>query len=193
MRASPLHELTTRRLILRRLTWEDLDDLARISADPVTRRFMWSGVLDRERTAHNIREWTREYERGLGLLAVVHRSENRLIGQCGLEEEGDLFELGYMLDREYWGTGLATEAATAVLEHGFGTLALDLIWATAHAENAASRRVMEKLGMTFRKSERHPEGEEIFYAVSRKEFFRTRDGNSSENAGPVRPENLEGA
>jgi RimJ/RimL family protein N-acetyltransferase len=171
VRDRPLRELTTERLVLRRFVWEDLEDLARISADPVTRRLMWSGVLSRERTAHNIREWAREYERGLGLLAVVHGAEGRLIGQCGLEEEGDIFELGYMLDKDYWGMGLATEAAKAVLEHGFGELELPLIWATAHAENAASRRVMEKLGMTYQRSECHPEGEEVFYAISRQEFL----------------------
>jgi ribosomal-protein-alanine N-acetyltransferase len=186
MRESPLHELATGRLVLRRFIWEDLDELARISADPVTRRFMWSGVLSRERTAHNIREWTREYERGLGLLAVVHRAEGRLIGQCGLEEEGDLFELGYMLDKDYWGTGLATEAARAVLAHGFCTLELPRIWATAHAENAASRRVMDKLGMTFRRSERHPEDEEVFYAISREEFLRPRGRRDPELSDRMR-------
>jgi ribosomal-protein-alanine N-acetyltransferase len=171
---------------LRRLTWEDLDALARISADPITRRFMWSGVLSREQAAHNIRQWMREYGRGLGLLAVVHRTEGRLIGQCGLEEEGDLFELGYMLDRDYWGMGLATEAARAVLAHGFCTLELSQIWATAHAENTASRRVMEKLGMTFRRSERHSDGEEVFYAVSRKEFLRPHGHRNAELSDRIR-------
>jgi RimJ/RimL family protein N-acetyltransferase len=166
-----LRALATDRLLLRPFTWDDLDELAAIGADPATRRFMWSGVLSRERTAHNIREWTREYERGLGLLAVVHRPEGRLIGQCGLEEEGDLFELGYMLDKDYWGRGLATEAARAVLDHGFGALELPRIWATARAENAASQRVMEKLGMTLRETRRHDIGEEVLYAVSREEFL----------------------
>jgi RimJ/RimL family protein N-acetyltransferase len=182
----PVHELTTERLVLRRLTRDDLDELARISANPETRHFMWSGTLSRERTAHNIREWTREYERGLGLLAVVYRPEGRLIGQCGLEEEGDLFELGYMLDGGYWGKGLATEAARAVLEHGFGTLELPRIWATAMAENAASRRVMEKLGMTFERFEQHAEGVEVFYAISREEFLRPRGRRDPELSDRMR-------
>lgn len=56
-------------------------------------------------------------------------------------------ELGYWIGRPFWGRGLATEAARAVLDHGFGTLGLHRIHAAYFAHNARSGRVLEKLGM----------------------------------------------
>jgi len=159
---------TTGRSVLRPSTWEDLDKLARISADPQTCRFMRSGPVSREEIAQNIRGWVEEYGRGPGFLAVIY--EGKLTGRCGLGEEDGGIGVGYMLHKDCWGIGLATEAATAVVEYGFDALGLERIWASARAENRASRRVMEKLGMPLQKSEHHEAGEEAHYAVSRWEF-----------------------
>jgi RimJ/RimL family protein N-acetyltransferase len=166
-------ELETPRLKLRPFTWDDLDELARISAAPENRRYMWSGPLTREQTAANIRQWLEAYERGLGLMAVTLRPGGELIGQCGLDPAGHEEDglLGYMIDRPHLGKGLATEAAVAAVSYGFETLGLEGVWAAAMAGNAASRRVMEKLGMSHRRTERREGGEEVFYAVGKEEFF----------------------
>ena len=60
-------------------------------------------------------------------------------------------EIGYRLDSKYWGQGLATEAARTVRDHAFNDLKLERVISLIHPDNAASRRVAEKNGMTVEK------------------------------------------
>ena len=83
-------------------------------------------------------------------LAVVLRERNRLIGGCNLKQKhADIREafLGYAIGPEFQRRGYATEAAAALVDFGFNQLRLVRIVAECNAENLASRRVMEKLGM----------------------------------------------
>ena len=92
--------------------------------------------------------WTRH---GFGPWVVIHQADQACIGHCGLKywpESSDV-EVFYALDKRYWGQGLATEGARASLRYGFETLQLERIIAAARLENRASRRVLEKLGMTY--------------------------------------------
>jgi RimJ/RimL family protein N-acetyltransferase len=81
--------------------------------------------------------------------AVEARDERTLIGTVGLtvSASNDRAELGYWFGRAYWGYGYATEAARAVVRFGFETLGLNRVFATCFADNPASERVMQKLGM----------------------------------------------
>jgi RimJ/RimL family protein N-acetyltransferase len=85
-------------------------------------------------------------------VVVVLKSENRVIGGCGLRiknpslREGDL---GYALNRHYWGKGYATEATRALVRFGFTKLKLHRLWATCDNRNKASVRVLEKAGLRF--------------------------------------------
>jgi ribosomal-protein-alanine N-acetyltransferase len=90
-------------------------------------------------------------EHGYGWWAVEPRPERRFIGWCGLQylPETDEVEVAYLLARAFWGKGLATEGAMASLQYGFEQHQLDTIVAIVHPENIASRRVIEKLGMSF--------------------------------------------
>jgi ribosomal-protein-alanine N-acetyltransferase len=83
-------------------------------------------------------------------LAVEIRAERRLCGAIGLrlKVEDRHAELGYWIGAADWARGFCTEAARAVVAHGFGALDLHRIYATYFARNRASGRVMEKLGMT---------------------------------------------
>jgi RimJ/RimL family protein N-acetyltransferase len=92
----------------------------------------------------------RANERKVFEFALVHRKDNRVAGGVGTritnveQREGDL---GYVLRKNLWGQGIATEAARAVLDFAFDALGLHRVWATADPENVASVRVLEKLGM----------------------------------------------
>lgn len=92
------------------------------------------------------------YAMGAGLLGVVLRDSGTLIGDCGLvwqEVEGvQEPEIGYHVHREHQGRGYATEAARAVRDYAFGTLACDHVISMIRPENLASRRVAEKNGLT---------------------------------------------
>jgi len=86
---------------------------------------------------------------GYGRWACIARDTNQMIGFCGLKYLDDLnvTDIGYRFLPEYWGQGLATEAGAASIRFGFDTLQLDTIMAYVLPENAASIRVIEKLGM----------------------------------------------
>lgn len=92
-------------------------------------------------------------ERGYGPWAAVERSSGTLIGHMGLRymPEFDETEVLYAFDAPFWGKGLASEGAAASLRFGFETLGLPKIMAIAIPKNAASRNVMTKLGLEFRR------------------------------------------
>ena len=82
---------------------------------------------------------------------ISSSGEEKLIGWNGLQflpETGEV-EVAYLISKPFWGKGLTTEGASAALRYGFEQIGLKLIIALAHPENKASRRVMEKLGMSF--------------------------------------------
>ena len=86
-------------------------------------------------------------ERGFCQWPLIHKADVALIGFCGFERTGDGSEIGWRLASEYWGQGLATEAAQAALDHGFQKLGFQRVIATVQSANRASIRVIEKLGI----------------------------------------------
>ena len=109
------------------------------------------GVRTREQTARGIRRMMEHQEsHGYSIWVVADRGAGEVIGNCGLvlvEWVGPDVELAYMIRRDRWGEGIATEAAAACLEHGLGPLGLERVIGLAYPENVASHRVMEKAGM----------------------------------------------
>ncbi len=88
---------------------------------------------------------------GFGLCAVELRSGRETIGVAGLThlDESPEIEVGYRFLKKHWGHGYATEAARASIAYGFEELGLDRIVAVTLPTNRASRRVMEKCGLSF--------------------------------------------
>lgn len=139
--------LTTERLVLRPLTWDDLPELEDLDADPDVMRF-----LDRPRTADDVR--ARMLARldpahdAMGLGYWAGTEDGRFVGWWLLTPEGPgLAEIGWRLHPWAWGRGLATEGARAVLDHGFGTVGLERVVAETMVVNRASRAVMAKIGL----------------------------------------------
>lgn len=151
-------KIETERLILREFRAEDCEQLAPIMADPKGMKFSRTGsVLSVLETQRKISGFIRSYQQhGFGKWAVISKAHHRLIGYCGIAVEQidhqDEKELGYRLDSEYWNQGLATEAATAVIQYGFETFKFPYLLGIVDRENQASIRVLEKLGMTYQKS-----------------------------------------
>jgi ribosomal-protein-alanine N-acetyltransferase len=145
--------ITTARLLLRPLAESDADPLYRVMADrDVMRYFPRPDPPSREQIERLITAQLKHWaEHRFGWWAVQLRASGTLIGWSGLQflPETDETEVAYLLGKDYWGRGLATEAARAGLRFGFETLELERIVAIVHPENAASRRVIEKLGMQF--------------------------------------------
>ncbi len=166
-------EIETSRLLLRPWRNEDLAPYARICTDPEVMRYL-SGAMTPKQSEEQVSAFVRHWkERGFGLWAVEEKSSATFIGFIGLlyhEEwtEGEhKTEVGWRLDRSFWGRGLATEGARASLHHGFEELGLERIISIAVPENVASLRVMEKLGMTLRGETRFKGYDVVWYAVDR--------------------------
>ena len=104
-------------------------------------------------------------------VATVHKDTDRFIGRCGLLPWTiDLrpeVEVAYLLARAYWGQGLATEAATALVRYGFEELHLSRLICLIDRENRASIRVASKIGMTFEKEGRDEKGPYLLYSRER--------------------------
>jgi len=145
--------ITTSRLILRGFTEQDIDRMhAIMSEKDIMRYFPRTDPPSREQVQRMIKGQLQHWEEhGYGWWAVDLRPDQQLIGWCGLGHlpETDEDEVAYLLSSAHWGQGLATEAALASLLFGFEQLGLTSIVGIAHPENVASRRVLEKLGMSF--------------------------------------------
>jgi RimJ/RimL family protein N-acetyltransferase len=147
-------EVETEQLLLRLWHPDDLDQLARIFANDLVWRYPFKRGWTREETqdflSRKIDEWQ---HRGFSQWAVEVKAEAKLIGFLGLAPPDFLpdvmpaVEVGWRLDPEWWGRGLATEGGHAALEYAFKTLGLNEVVSIYEPENLASGRVMERLGM----------------------------------------------
>ena len=150
--------LETDRLLLRRFTHADVDDLVELDSDPEVMRFLTNGrptprVVIKRDTLPGIMSGY-ERLRGLGRMATIDRSTNAFLGWIGFDPpEGggsdDEIELGYRLHRFAWGRGYATEGSRALIRMAFNEFGVRRVWAQTMAVNHASRRVMEKSGLRF--------------------------------------------
>jgi [ribosomal protein S5]-alanine N-acetyltransferase len=149
--------LQTARLLLREFTPQDADALALVLSDPQTMRY-YPAPYDRA----GIEQWIernrqRYQDDGVGLWAMEltapqETEVRKIIGDCGIilqEVEGErLYEIGYHLRRDFWGQGLATEAAIACRDWAFVHLKADCLISLIRPENLPSCRVAERTGMT---------------------------------------------
>jgi RimJ/RimL family protein N-acetyltransferase len=162
--------LETDRLVLRPLALDDLDELASILGDAEALTF-WGGPLDREGARHWIERHLARYEAdGFGRCAVIMRAARELVGDCGLittvVEGQPEVELGWIVRRSQWGNGIATEAAAAWRDFAFDTVGLERIVSMISAENIASRRVAEKLGMSVEREAQWGDLPHLMYSLT---------------------------
>jgi [ribosomal protein S5]-alanine N-acetyltransferase len=165
--------LETDRLILRHLEREDLDGLFALYRDPEIRRYFPEGTLTLEETREEL-EWFlhgHPERPELGLWATVDKRTGRFIGRCGLlpwtiEGRAEV-EVAYLLSRESWGQGLATEAARAIVHHAFSVLGLSRLICLIDPGNGASIRVAEKIGMSLEREMEDESGSFLLYSRGR--------------------------
>lgn len=165
----------TKRLIFRRLIPDDLEALFALYSDPEVRRYFPEGTLTYEETKEEL-EWFLNGHPAhpeLGLWATIHKETGEFIGRCGLLpwtiEDRPEVEVAYMLAKAYWGQGLGTEAAQAILDYGFEELHLSRLICLIDAENQASQKVAQKIGMTFEKEVDDGKGPALLYSTSKRE------------------------
>ena len=144
----------TDRLTLRELTDADTSALHRILGDAETMRHIGrtrQPKPDLEATARVLQSFRRHAKlHGFSMWAMDERDGDEVVGVAGLdwvEGHGPDVQVDYILRRDRWGRGYATETLREILRLGHGELGLERIVALAYPENHASRRVMEKAGM----------------------------------------------
>ena len=151
----PYPVIETPRLRLRRVLRADVDDLLEATSDPRVSKYEPWGPYDREETVQMLENIIAQLESGLCTeWAVEHKEDAKVLGLVHLNKV-DFFhrsaEIGYWLSRKCWGRGYATEGVRALTEYAIKTLRMDEIIAVCHPENAASLRVLEKIGMKHQK------------------------------------------
>jgi RimJ/RimL family protein N-acetyltransferase len=148
--------IETERLLLRKPRRDDAADLAIAYADPEVMRFMGDGsTATLAEVEEGIEQWLERWESwGMSLFSLERREDGRVVGRAGFlrwdpetwEVGGDEMELGWLLAREHWGNGYATEAAAALRDWAFAERGLTRLISLIRHENVQSMRVAERIG-----------------------------------------------
>ena len=165
--------LQTDRLLLRRLVPDDLDDLFALYRDPEIRRYFPEGTLTREETREELEWFLQGHPRRpeLGLWATIHKPTGKFIGRCGLLpwtiDGVEEVEVAYMIAKDFWGQGLATEAASGIAHYAFDQLGLSRLICLPEEGNVASMKVAEKIGMRFERAGSDEKGPFLLYSMTK--------------------------
>jgi len=146
---TPPVQMVTKRLVLRKPRPSDAAAKYEHGCHPDVIRFMdWMPHATLEDAARYVERASWQWESGEHYSWVItERGQDMAIGSVGCSMNGHAAELGFVIYRGYWGFGYATEAAGAILGWAATTDTVHRVWATCDAENLASARVLEKLGM----------------------------------------------
>lgn len=170
--------LETKRLLLRPITMADAADMYEYASDEETTAY----VFPRHQSLAETKEVIANYFMAapLGKYAIEAKSNGKMLGTIDLRVESEFLrgELGYTLNKAYWGQGLMPEAALVLLSLGFDKLQLLRIQAFHNLENPKSGRVMEKIGMKkevelplSRLWKGQPVGE-VMYGITREDWLK---------------------
>ncbi len=196
--------LETERLVLRRFTEADVENLFDLDGDSEVTRFLTGGKPTPRDVIRNetLPRFLHYYERfeGFGFWAAIEKSTGEFLGWFHFRpQEGsdpDEVELGYRLRRSTWGKGYATEGSRALIRKGFTELGVRRVVASTMAVNVASRRVMEKAGLTLERtfheswadSIEGAEHGEVEYALTKAGWEQQEAAGRERLAGNVGPQ-----
>lgn len=169
-----MHEIETARLRLRMFTPSDLDLLLTLFRDAEVVRYLGveAGQIFSQQECEkvlrtSIEGWQRN---GFSRWAMIDQRLNRFAGIAGWRSSDGMPELLYVLAKEFWGMGLATEAARACLRYGFEELHFESAIAVTRPEHHASRQVLEKIGMSFEGVRAHSGINAAIYTLTKEQF-----------------------
>jgi len=150
--------IETERLYIRELLPTDIEGMFEMDRDPEVHKFIGNKPLTSiEQSRDTIEFVRRQYvDFGIGRWAVLELGTNEFVGWTGwkfmkgpLNGHTDFYDFGYRLTRKFWGKGYATESARAALSYGFETLHFNNAYAMTDVNNAASRKILEKIGFKY--------------------------------------------
>jgi RimJ/RimL family protein N-acetyltransferase len=143
--------LETERLTLREMVESDFLLLCKHLQDPDVMYAYEHAFSDAEVQKGLNMQFKRYKQYGFGIWAVILKESGELIGQCGLSmqpcKDRELLEIGYILQKNHWNKGYATEAAIACREYAFDKLNADEVFSIIRDTNIASQNVAKRNGM----------------------------------------------
>ena len=148
--------LETDRLLLRPLDFSDAEGMFRLDSNANVHKYLGNNpVKSIEESNHYIENVRNQYlQNGTGRFAVILKDTHEFICWCGIkfitEPENNhvnFYEIGYRLTEKHWGKGYGYESAKAWLDYGFEKMNIKTIYASAHADNVRSNRILRKIGM----------------------------------------------
>ena len=142
--------LETKRLLLRQATLEDVEAMFALFSDSKVTQFHDLDTFTHlDEAIKVIERRAKGFESGIGIRWVITlKQSNYIIGSCGFTwyTEANSAEVGYELASQFWKQGIMSEALSAILQYGFITREIELVIAEIMLKNAASRKLLEKLG-----------------------------------------------
>ena len=147
-----MNKIETERLILRDWNVDDVDDLYEYAKNPNVGPH--GGWKPHESKTESFEIMNTLFLNKYECWAIVYKENGKVIGSIGYEEdvrrpEINCKELGYAMSEDYWGKGIMTEAAKAVLNYGFNKMNLDMVSIYRNPQNHRSGRVIDKCGFTY--------------------------------------------
>jgi ribosomal-protein-alanine N-acetyltransferase len=177
-------QMEGKRILLRPVSLKDAEDMFEYTSDEETTRFIYAQHEDLNKTKQVIanyfmKEW-------LGKYAIVLKDSNKMIGtiEFRVHEAIKSGELGFTLNRHFWGKGYMTEAGKLVLELAFDVLGLERVYAMHDIKNSASGKVMRLLGMTYEGTLRRNHllkgtfADSAHYSILKEEYVNSEKGNN---------------
>jgi len=174
------NQLESERILLRPISIDDADDMYEYTSDEETTRFIYEPHTDLEQTKSFIANYF--VKEPIGKYAIVLKESNKMIGtiEFRIHEWNKSGELGFTLNRRYWGNGYMTEAGKLILKLAFDDLGLERVYAAHEVKNSASGKVLSRLGMEFegilRKSEMIKGAlvDSAYYSILKNEYFNVK-------------------
>ncbi|MFL2105505.1 GNAT family N-acetyltransferase [Desemzia sp. FAM 23991] len=171
------NQIDGERIRLRPIRLSDAEDMYEYASDAETTKYVFETHKSLEDTKENIAKYF--LASPLGKFAIELKDTHKMIGTIDLrvDEKDKKAEMGYTLNKGYWGKGYTTEAAKLMLQLGFQELELQRILAVHDERNPASGRVMEKLGMICEgtlRNNRFVKEESVtdkMYSILKEEYF----------------------
>ncbi|MDJ1482957.1 GNAT family N-acetyltransferase [Cytophagaceae bacterium YF14B1] len=178
-----LDSLVTDRLLLRKWMEKDIKPFVEMNQDPEVMKYFPKTLSEKETLSFVERITTHFDKHHFGLFVLEDKASTEFVGFTGLmipSFESDFIpcvEIGWRLRKEFWGKGIATEAANACLKFGFETLNLDKIVSFTAKLNTRSEKVMQRLGMSYVKDFDHPKVDKdsmlcrhVLYELTKEQF-----------------------
>ncbi len=169
---------------MRAIKAEDAEDMFEYAGDDeVTAKLSWSSHKNPDITKASIKEhFLRRPDNGIpNAYAIIFKENNKMIGTCDfwyVDFGKNCGEIGYVLNKNYWGRGIVSQALKEVVKFGFEYLELERVQISHATDNIASQRVIEKCDFRLeglkRHSDKHRNGEYVdhkIYSILKEEYF----------------------